>query len=218
MTVKNVKHGFLRMMGHMFLHSFVKFICISLSKEIKNDEEIKKMIDAKKNFIVAFWHGTMLYPWYHHRNNFMLGLTSYSKDGDLLAKILKKWDYKVLRGSSSKGGDVALGIMVDFAKNEGSVAITPDGPRGPKKEFKAGAVVASKKSDVPLFLLGVWYSKKIILNSWDSFEVPLPFSTVRLIYSEPIQVDRELSYEQTSQLIAECGVKLNQLQEEAKQN
>lgn len=215
MSVKQVKYGFLRMLGQMSLFSVVNFLCKTLKAEIKNEEALKKYLNENKNIIVAFWHGTMLYPWFHHRNKNMLGLTSYSKDGDLLAKILKKWNYTVLRGSSSKGGDVALGIMVDYAKNEGSVTITPDGPRGPKNHFKAGAVVAAKKSDVPLFLLGTAYSKKIVLNSWDSFEVPLPFSKVRLLYSEPIIVDSELSYEATSELIKECGEKLAQLQAEA---
>lgn len=212
MSVKQVKHGFLRMMGHMFLFSTVNFICKTLSTEIINGEEVENLLNKKEKIIIAFWHGTMLYPWFHHRSNNILGLTSYSKDGDILARILKKWNYKVLRGSSSKGGDVALGIMVDYARNEGSVAITPDGPRGPKYEFKAGAVVAAKKSQTPLFLVGVGYSKKILLNSWDSFEIPLPFSKVKMKYSALISVNADASYEQTSKLIEECGEQLKSLQ------
>lgn len=214
MSVKQVKYGFLRMLGHMFLFSTVNFICKTLSTEITNGEEVENLLSKKEKIIIAFWHGTMLYPWYHHRSNNILGLTSYSKDGDILARILKKWEYKVLRGSSSKGGDVALGIMVDYARNEGSVAITPDGPRGPKNEFKAGAVVAAKKGQTPLFLVGVGYSKKIILSSWDSFEIPLPFSKVKMKYSNRIVINADASYEQTSKLIEVCGEELNRLQSE----
>ena len=60
----------------------------------------------------------MLLPWFLHRDDGFAALTSKSKDGDLLAKQLKHWKYKVVRGSSSKGGDVALGIMVEKEKHE----------------------------------------------------------------------------------------------------
>lgn len=157
----------------------------------------------------------MLLPWFLHRNDGFAALTSKSKDGDLLAKQLKHWKYKVVRGSSSKGGDVALGIMVDHAKNGYSIAITPDGPRGPEQKFKAGAVITAKKSGVPLVLMGIGIKSKKKLKSWDKFQVPNPFTNVKVIYSDPIYVDAKLSYDETSKAIEECERKLNELQLEA---
>ncbi len=198
-----------------FLANIVTTLCKSLKVIKINDEAIKKLDNENKNYILAFWHGTMLLPWYLHGNPKCAALISKSKDGDLLAKILKHWNYNVVRGSSSTGGDIALAIMIDFAKNDYSVTITPDGPRGPAHKFKAGAVITAKKSEVPLILAGVGYQKKKVLSNWDKFEVPYFFSKAKIIYSEPIFIEANLSYEETSNIIINCENKLNELQREA---
>ncbi|NWG27538.1 MAG: lysophospholipid acyltransferase family protein [Ignavibacteriaceae bacterium] len=176
---------------------------------------IEVLNSKKQNYVLAFWHGTMILPWYLHGSPGFAALTSKSKDGDLLAKILKKWNYRVVRGSSSTGGDVALGIMVDYAKNKYSIAITPDGPRGPKQKFKAGAVITAKKSNIPIILAGVGFKRKKILDNWDRFEIPYFFTTAKIIYSEPIYIESNLSYEETSAVISKCDEELNRLQQSA---
>lgn len=213
--MKKVKQSILRLLGNFFLKSAINLLCKSLKIEKINQEVIDELQQKNQNYVLAFWHSTMLLPWYVHRNQNFAALTSLSKDGDLLARQLKSWNYKVVRGSSSKGGDVALGIMVDLAKNKYSIAITPDGPRGPVRQFKAGAVITAKKSGIPVVLAGVGFSKKIKLNSWDSFEVPKFFSRAKIVYSEPIFVNSELSYEETSELIKKCEQMLNELQDSA---
>ena len=215
MKTKKNKYHLLRPLGYLLLGRIVAGLCKTLRVNIVNSKQVDEYIARKEKFILAFWHGTMLYPWYHHKNNTMLALISQSKDGELLARTLKYWNYKVVRGSSSKGGDVALGIMVDFAKFEGSVCLTPDGPRGPERAFKAGAVVAAKKSGVPLVLLGVAYQKKSMLKSWDKFQIPQPFSKVQLMYSDPIVIDKNTDRNIVSATIEECEKQLNLLQEKA---
>ncbi len=215
MNLKKFKSGVLRFLGNHFLYTMINLLCKTYKVEAKNEESIRELRNRGENFILAFWHGTMLIPWYMHRNMRMLGIISQSKDGEILARILKRWNYKVTRGSSSQGGEVSLGVMVDYAKFEGCVCITPDGPRGPRHELKAGAVVSAKKSGVPLILLGVGYKSKYVLKSWDEFEIPKPFSEVRLIYSEPIMINKDASYEETSSVIAECGEKLRTMQRNA---
>lgn len=213
--MKKVKQSFLRLLGNFFLKSSINLLCKSLKIETVNQEVIEELRKQNQNFVLAFWHSTMLLPWYVHRDQNFAALTSLSKDGDLLARQLKSWNYKVVRGSSSKGGDVALGIMVDLAKNNFSVAITPDGPRGPLRKFKAGAVITAKKSGIPVILAGVGFQKKRKLKSWDRFEVPKFFSKAKIVYSEPIFVDSGLSYDETSEIIKKCEQILNELQDSA---
>jgi hypothetical protein len=215
MKIKELKRGILRFTGNYFLTFAINILCKTLKINLVNSESVEKLIKQKKNFVLAFWHNTMLLPWYIHSNSGFAALTSLSKDGDLLAKILRKWNYKVVRGSSSKGGDVALGIMVDHAKHGYSIAVTPDGPRGPVNKFKAGAVVAAKKSGVPIVLAGIGFRKKVLLKSWDKFQVPRFFSEAKLIYSDPIYIDQNLNYDQTSEKILECENLLNELQNRA---
>lgn len=213
MSIKKSKQGILRFLGDHFLYYAVTTLCKSLEIEKTNLKVIEELKIKNQNFVLAFWHGTMILPWYLHGAPDFAALTSKSKDGDLLAKILKRWKYKVVRGSSSTGGDVALGIMVDYAKNKYSIAITPDGPRGPKQKFKAGAVITAKKSGVPVVLAGVGFKKKKTLKNWDQFEIPHFFTKVKIIYSEPIYVQENLSYEETSAVISGCDEELNKLQQ-----
>jgi lysophospholipid acyltransferase (LPLAT)-like uncharacterized protein len=217
MNTKQVKQDTLRFLGSFLLKHSLDALCKTLRVSYKNKKVIDDLRKKKQNYVLAFWHGTMLLPWFLHRNDGFAALTSKSKDGDLLAKQLKHWKYKVVRGSSSKGGDVALGIMVDLAKNGYSVSITPDGPRGPEYEFKAGAVITAKKSGTPVVLMGIGIKSKKKLKSWDKFQIPNPFSNVKVIYSDPVFVDAKLSYDETSKVIEECEKKLIELQKEAGQ-
>ena len=215
MNTKQVKQDTLRFLGSYILKNSLDVLCKTLRVSSKNKKCIDDLRKQKQNYVLAFWHGTMLLPWFLHRDDGFAALTSKSKDGDLLAKQLKHWKYKVVRGSSSKGGDVALGIMVDHAKNGYSIAITPDGPRGPEHKFKAGAVITAKKSGIPVVLMGVGIKSKKKLKSWDKFQIPNPFTKVKVIYSDPVYVDSRLSYDEGSKVIEECEKKLIELQKKA---
>jgi lysophospholipid acyltransferase (LPLAT)-like uncharacterized protein len=215
MKFKKYKQSILRLIGFLVLSQAVDLLCKSMKVTFKNKEVINNLEQQNKNFVLAFWHGQMLLAWYLHRNKKLTALISKSKDGDLLEKILKHWKYNVIRGSSSKGGDIALGIMVDSARNNESVVITPDGPTGPINRMKAGVVITAKKSKTPLILVAIGYKKKRILKSWDKFEIPKFFSVANAVYSDPVYVDSDLSFADTSELILNCERKLNELQTEA---
>ncbi len=212
MKLKKAKQDTLRFAGNYVLFQLVDILCRSLRIKVINQDAIDKFERENVNYILAFWHGTMLLPWFLNRNKNFAGLTSKSKDGDLLAKILKKWKYKVLRGSSSEGGGVALGLMVDFAQNGYSIAITPDGPKGPPFKLKAGAVVAAKKAGLPLVFAGIGFKKKRLLKSWDSFQIPMFFTRANVVYSDPVFVSPDMSREEISKIIEKCENKLNELQ------
>jgi lysophospholipid acyltransferase (LPLAT)-like uncharacterized protein len=215
MNFRKCKQDILHIIGLFVLSQAVDLLCKSLKVTFKNKEIINNQVNQNRNFVLAFWHGQMLLAWYLHRNKNFTALISKSQDGDLLEKILKHWKYNVIRGSSSNGGEVALGIMVDYARNNETVVITPDGPRGPINKMKAGAVITAKKSRTPLILFGIGYKKKRVLKSWDKFEIPKFFSEAKAVYSDPVFVNSDLSFTETSELILNCEQKLNELQVEA---
>lgn len=215
MSLHEYKQNTLRFLGNHLLYGSITLLCRTLKLNMKNHRHVYEFYKNNQNYVLAFWHGTMLAPWYVHRNMNFAALVSKSKDGSLLERVLKPWNYSVIRGSSHTGGSIALGILIDFAKNERSIAITPDGPRGPAYRMKPGAVITAKRAGIPLVLVGVGFSNKRELNSWDKFQVPKPFSKVNLVYSDPIYIDRELSHEETSAVINECEAMLNSLQEQA---
>lgn len=216
MKLRKLRQDILRFTGYFVITYLVDVLCKTLKVTCKNRGVIDALKAENKNFVLAFWHGSMLLPWYTNRKQGMVSLTSKSKDGDLLAKVLKHWKYRVIRGSSSTGGDVALGMMIDYARNKRSITITPDGPRGPRHKMKAGAVITAKKSGLPLILVGVGIKKSRNLSSWDKFEIPGLFTKAVLVYSDPVYVPNDLSYEDTSAVIEKCEILLNKLQEEAR--
>ena len=215
MKIRKLEQAFLRKLGQYTLFQIVNVLCKSLRITFKNKEVIDKLENENQKFVLAFWHGSMLLPWYLHRYKNFVGLTSKSKDGDLLTRVLKLWKYNVVRGSSTEGGEVALGILLDYAKNGCSISITPDGPIGPYRKMKAGAVIAAKKSGLPLVLVGVGFKSKRNLKSWDKFTVPKLFTKAKVVYSKPIIINKDLSYNETSKMIEKCEEILNEIQNEA---
>jgi lysophospholipid acyltransferase (LPLAT)-like uncharacterized protein len=215
MSFRKIKQGTLRYLGNYFLVLFATILCKSLRISYKNKIIINELNQKKSNYVLAFWHGSMLLLWYLHRNQNFVALISKSRDGDLLSNLLKHWGYTVVRGSSTEGGDVALGILIDYAKNKKSIAITPDGPKGPRHKLKAGAVITAKKSSIPLIMVGAGLKKKKFLGSWDKFEVPRLFTEAKIVYSDPLYIDKNSSYEQTSEIIKRSEEVLNNIHYEA---
>lgn len=215
MKLSEKQKKLIRFLGLRIAGFALNVLLKSVRIEIQNREAVEKLIADKKNFVVAFWHGSMMLGWFLHKDINGAALVSKSKDGDVLAHVLEKWNYKVVRGSSHIGGKEALDMMMDLTKQNFSLTITPDGPTGPINKMKAGAVVTAKKSKIPLLLLGIGIKRKFVLKSWDKFEVPKPFTKITAIYSDPIYIDENLDYDDTSRIIEQCEELLNKLQKEA---
>ncbi len=215
MKLSENQKKFLRLFGLKAAVFLINVLLKTVRIKVHNYEQAKKIIDDNKNLVAAFWHGSMLLGWYLHRDKNFGALVSMSKDGGVLAHILSKWNYKVIRGSSHTGGNEALQKLVELTEKNYSIAITPDGPTGPIHKLKAGAVVAAKKANIPLLLVGIGIKNKYVLKSWDQFEIPKPFTVVHVKYSDPIYIDQNLNYDETSIKISECEELLNKLHKEA---
>jgi lysophospholipid acyltransferase (LPLAT)-like uncharacterized protein len=148
--------------------------------------------------VLAFWHGEMLPIWKFFSRRNAVGLTSLSRDGAVLAQLLGDWGYEPVRGSSSKGGREALVRFTRLATSHLAL-ITPDGPRGPRCEFKLGAVLTASRAAVPLVLCRLEASANAVWRferSWDKFCLPKPFARLRLCFSEPILIPAEASHDE----------------------
>jgi len=162
---------------YKLLPFLIKILIGTLQIKIINQSALSK----KAVFI--FWHSQMLAGWSLFKNNKSCALVSQSKDGEILSAMLKEWDYKVSRGSSSKGGKEALRDLIEAGNNGYSIVITPDGPRGPARQIKNGALVIANECKIPIIPVKIIYSsKKILLKSWDKFQIPYPFSKCKVIF------------------------------------
>ena len=210
MKLKSIKQNILRFLGNHAASSLINLLIKSLSVKRVNADAFD-LLSKNKNCIVAFWHGKMFLGWYLQKNRHFSSLVSQSKDGEVLANMLTKWNYSVTRGSSHIGGKEAMEIMVGQTNSGASFAITPDGPKGPRHKMKAGAVVLAKKCSTELFLIGIGFKRKIAFRSWDLFELPFPFTKAIAVYSEPLSFSSDMTYEETSRAIENCETKLNEL-------
>jgi len=215
MKLKEIKRNSLRFLGLHLLYYVISILVKTFRIERVNADKIEKLSRENQNFVLAFWHSSMLIPWYLHRKKNFAAIVSQSKDGEILTRILLNWKYEMIRGSSHIGGKEAMQLLIDKLDENFSIAITPDGPTGPPKKMKAGAVVAAKKTGKPLFLVGISIKNKIVFNSWDKFEFPKPFTKIVALYSEPIIVDNSISREETEKIILDCEKQLHQLEYEA---
>ncbi|MEJ5244888.1 MAG: lysophospholipid acyltransferase family protein [Bacteroidota bacterium] len=163
--------------------------------------------------VFAFWHGEMLPIWKYFSQKIeeKFAIVSLSKDGQILAELLEKWNYSLIRGSSSKNSKDVLEKATELAKNA-SIFITPDGPRGPARKFKNGAAIIAYRSEVPLYLVRAFISGKIIFKkSWDKFILPLPFSKIRIVISEKYYIPKELTREEVSEMITKIENIINSI-------
>lgn len=162
--------------------------------------------------VLAFWHGSMLPVWKLFSNKNCSAVVSLSKDGAVLSELLCQWGYNLLRGSSStaKENDL-LSKMTDSAAKS-FLLITPDGPRGPMHEFKAGAAVAAFRANVPLYLAAVRFTKfKQFNKSWDKFIFPFPFSRIYIYISQAYLLNDCIDRESMQKRINEFEHELNNM-------
>ena len=140
--------------------------------------------------IFVFWHGRLLPLVHVHRSEGTVVLVSKHHDGDYVAGLLRHFGFGTVRGSSTRGGVQGLKGLIRAAHKGLDLAITPDGPRGPNRELKLGALTAARITGLPLVPIGVGVTSAWRAGSWDELVVPKPFSTVHVAYGRPRFVPR----------------------------
>ena len=157
-----------------------------------HDEPMRKMEQGGEHFILAFWHRHLLLMPYCYRGRRISVLVSQSRDGELIARTVAKLGLGIesSRGSSSRGGVAGMRTLLRKAGEGYDLAITPDGPRGPASEVQPGVILAAAATGFPIQPMALAATRAKRLRSWDRFVVPLPLSTVHLVYGEPLAVER----------------------------
>ncbi len=169
---------------------FISLIYYFYSKTLKinffgNKNYFPDKIRKSENCIFCFWHSQIFPLIYTHRNKKIAVLVSRHRDGEIISRILKTFKFNLARGSFKRKGEIGFLTLRKLLKRGFSVAITPDGPRGPRWVFKDGAIVLSEETDKKIVFVGTGYSKYIEFNTWDRFKLPLPFSKVSIYISKP---------------------------------
>jgi lysophospholipid acyltransferase (LPLAT)-like uncharacterized protein len=142
----------------------------------------------EKPVIYSFWHRSVFPAAWMWRKLGIAVMVSRSFDGEYISRIIERFEFVAVRGSSSRGGSEALrGMKQELAKGA-AVAFTIDGPRGPKFEAKPGPVLLARSSGMPMAAFYVALSDAWVLKTWDEFMIPKPFSKALARVSSKMQV------------------------------
>jgi len=136
--------------------------------------------------LYAFTHGVLLPLAYAHRDRGVQVLISESRDGEIISRITDGLGFTSVRGSSTRGGERAVVEMARLAKAGYDLAISPDGPKGPRGSVAPGVRIVSSRADVPVVPVGVGTRSGYHARSWDRFLVPKPFAEVWIVYGDPV--------------------------------
>lgn len=139
----------------------------------------------QERFLYLFWHESLLAP--ARRPARVNVLISYHTDGEIITQICRKLGIGVVRGSTKRRGGQALLELLRCSR-DAHLAITPDGPRGPRRRVQAGAIFVASHTGLPIVPLGVGFSRAWRAGSWDRFAVPLPFSRLYGFIGRPIHI------------------------------
>jgi lysophospholipid acyltransferase (LPLAT)-like uncharacterized protein len=157
--------------------------------------------DAGSPVIVCFWHNRILgitfafdriYP---KKRAGVTVLTSPSKDGEILAQLVGAFGMQAVRGSSSRRGSRALLELVRLIRSGRDIAITPDGPRGPRYALGPGIILLAQTTGARIVPAHASFSRCLRMKTWDGFIIPLPFSKVSVTIGEASSIPAELAEE-----------------------
>lgn len=170
--------------------------------------------DPRENrFIYIFWHEYLLAAMLFRSTPVHI-LISHHADGELIAQACQRLGVGVVRGSSRHGGTAAL-LELHRVSRETHLAVTPDGPRGPRRTLQMGVVRMAAQVGLPIVPMGVGFKRCWRASSWDRFAAPMPFSDVHLVGGEPTVVPREMKPDQTEYYRQLVEKRLNEATDDA---
>ena len=173
-----------------FLGRWLFQVLFFLNKiSIKGEENLIKLIKSNEPIMLCVWHGRLIYPsWYIRFHTKLHIVSSRHPDSAILGRILKKWGYDLIKGSTNKGGVSVIKEMSKIFDSGGMIAVTNDGPKGPAKIAKSGSIGLAIKKNVNIITVTGSASRFWELNSWDKTLIPKPFGKIQLVVSKPLKI------------------------------
>jgi lysophospholipid acyltransferase (LPLAT)-like uncharacterized protein len=168
---------------------FVLLLSWSFRVRFVNRASADSIVSEKENVLYAFFHGDMVPLLHTYRNSRILIPASESRDGEIMARLLKNFGFDVVRGSSKRKGYKALRELIIGMRKGKTVAIPVDGPRGPLHVVKPGIVYLAGLLKAPIVPVAVSAQRFCILGkSWDQLMLPAPFTECIVFFGDPVYV------------------------------
>jgi len=181
----------------------------TLRLEVANYEE------PQEPTIFFGWHGRSLLFANHFRNRGYWVIISQSRDGEMQTRIFQRLGFRVIRGSTGRGGVRAAVEAIRHLRKGGVMAMTPDGPRGPSQKIQDGILLMAQKSGAALVPVGLSANPRKIASSWDKYLVPMPFSKGAIVFGEKTYIRADATEDEVNEIRARLEEECNLLQDDA---
>ena len=171
----------------------VALLGLTLRLRVDGREHLDAVGGPGRPYVLAFWHGRILPMTFFFRDRGIIAIASENFDGEWIARILGRFGYGTARGSSSRNARAATLQLVRDVREGRPAAFTLDGPRGPARVAKPGAVWLAGVTGAPLLPCHIEAERSWELRSWDRAQIPRPFSRVHLVVGAPMTVARGMN-------------------------
>ena len=158
--------------------------------KVKGKKIGQEVLSRYRGAVIATWHQRMSYNSHQLRNLHPTIMISRSRDGEYAGRIAACLGFKSVRGSSSRGGAMAIKELIQRIKMGEVGGMLADGPQGPARVAKQGAIILGRDAEVPVIPI-MWGADRCwVFNSWDRYMIPKPFARVAVCYGEPILIPK----------------------------
>jgi len=197
-------------------HKYIWLVKFTSRWQIEGKEHLDSLIKSEKPFIIAFWHGRLLMipPFAPNKLDINV-LISNHNDGELIARVMEHFNYTMIRGSTGKDAMKAFKNILRTIKRGSIVAITPDGPKGPRMRIGGNIIKIAQMTAVPVIPFTFSINNGRPLRSWDRFLLAKPFGKGVFVYGKPFEVKKQWNDEELKKAGLELENRLNNITKQA---
>ena len=194
-------------------YAYLKFVGMTTRWEVSGVKETYETLEKYGSMVVIGWHGrTLEMPYFWNKSRKLNALVSPHRDGRLIVEILRRFGIGNIDGSSNQNSSMAAINLMKNLQQGNSIAIIPDGPRGPSMTLGMSPIFYAQKSGKPI--MGITYSiagSKIIKKSWDNMLVPFPFHRGIYVITKPLIIPKDATPEELEKYRLQLETELNNI-------
>ncbi len=207
----SLRERFLICLADLVFYTLINLIGKTVKVEVEGWENFQKIEQAGKIPIYTFWHDRIFLGTYFFRDRGIMVMSSQSFDSEYTARVIQRFGYGTIKGSSTRGGVRALTTMIRQMRNGMPMGFTLDGPKGPRYAAKSGACFLAKKTGNPIMPFVFEPKSFWTINSWDKMQIPKPFTRAKLFIAEPIYIEKDADDKEIENKRRELQSKLDEL-------
>lgn len=199
----------------LLVYSIARLIGCTLRLRVLGESEILEQIEGGR--IVAGWHGRTFLAALRWRGKGWWALVSRSRDGEMQNRIFRRFGFRIVRGSTGRGGARAAVECARLLEKGETFVFTPDGPRGPSREVQQGVLWLAKRSGAAIIPGGAAARPCWFARSWDRYMIPKPFAHAVIVLGKPLRVPSDADEDEMRRLAQELKRALDEAERRAEE-